>query len=107
MNCRLIADCQLTANSPPTESSTKPNKTWTFGQKFSRQLPSQLVLLPTEIKPITSMVYFSRQVGNTPPSYGGELTPPSQLAAISYPISLSAKNERNLACMITLSLKKS
>jgi hypothetical protein len=107
MNCRLIADCRLIANSPPTESRAKPNKTWVMAQKFSRQLPSQFVLLPTENKPITSTVYFSRQVGNTPPSYGGELTPPSQWAAISYPISPSAKNERNLACMITLSLKKS
>jgi hypothetical protein len=85
MNCRLIADCRLTANSPPTESSAKPNKTWVLAQKFSRQLPSQFVLLPTKIKPITSMVYFSRLVGNTPPSYGGELTPPSQWAAISDP----------------------
>jgi hypothetical protein len=85
MNCRLIADCRLSANSPPTESRAKPNKTWTFSQKFSRQLPSQFVLLPTENKPITSTVYFSRQVGNTPPSYGGVLTPPSQWAAISYP----------------------
>jgi hypothetical protein len=85
MNCRLIADCRLTANSPPTESRAKPNKIWVLAQKFSRQLPSQFPALPTEIKPIISMVYFSRQVGNTPPSYGGELTPPSQLAAISYP----------------------
>jgi len=85
MNCRLIADCRLTANSPPTESSAKPNKIWVLVQKFSRQLPSQFVLLPTENKPITSTVYFSRQVGNTPPSYGGELTPPSQWAAISTP----------------------
>ena len=85
MNCRLIADCRLIANSPPTESCAKPNETWVFTQKFSRQLPSQFILLPTENKPITSTVYFSRQVGNTPPSYGGELTPPSQLAAISYP----------------------
>jgi hypothetical protein len=41
MNCRLIADCRLTANSPPTESSAKPNKIWVLAQKFSRQLPSQ------------------------------------------------------------------
>lgn len=85
MNCRLIADCRLTANSPPTETCAKRNKTAVFVQKFSRQLPSQFPALPTEIKPIVSMVYFSRQVGNTPPSYGGELTPPSQLAAISIP----------------------
>ncbi len=85
MICRLIADCRLTANSPPTETHAIPNKTWVLEQKFSRQLPSQFASLPTEIKPITSTVYFSRQVGNTPPSYGGKLTPPSQLAAISYP----------------------
>ena len=85
MNCRLIADCRLIANSPPTETRAMPNKTCVFAQKFSRQLPSQFTSLPTEIKPITSTVYFSRQVGNTPPSYGGELTPPSQLAAISTP----------------------
>ena len=85
MSCRLIADCRLTANSPPTETHAIPNKTWVLEQKFSRQLPSQFILLPTENKPITSMIYFSRQVGNTPPSYGGELTPPSQLAAISTP----------------------
>lgn len=85
MSCRLIADCRLTANSPPTESRAKPNKIWVLAQKFSRQLPSQFTNLPTENKPITSTVYFSRQVGNTPPSYGGELTPPSQLAAISTP----------------------
>jgi hypothetical protein len=85
MSCRLIADCRLIANSPPTETHAIPNKTWVFVQKFSRQLPSQFVLLPTENKPITSTIYFSRQVGNTPPSYGGELTPPSQWAAISDP----------------------
>jgi hypothetical protein len=85
MSCRLIADCRLIANSPPTETSARPNKKWVLAQKFSRQLPSQFTLLPTEIKPITSTVYFSRQVGNTPPSYGGVLTPPSQWAAISYP----------------------
>lgn len=85
MSCRLIADCRLTANSPPTESCAKPNKTWVFAQKFSRQLPSQFILLPTEIKPITSTVYSSRQVGNTPPSYGGQARPPSQWAALAHP----------------------
>ena len=85
MSCRLIADCRLTANSPPTQTCAKPNRIWVLAQKFSRQLPSQFTNLPTENKPITSTVYFSRQVGNTPPSYGGELTPPSQWAAISYP----------------------
>jgi len=83
MSCRLIADCRLNANSPPTETHAIPNKIWVLAQKFSRQLPSQFTNLPTENKPITSTVYFSRQVGNTPPSYGGELTPPSQWAAIS------------------------
>lgn len=28
MTFRLIADCRLTANSPPTEISDKPYKTW-------------------------------------------------------------------------------
>ncbi len=91
MSCRLIADCRLIANSPPTETRAKPNKIWVFAQKFSRQLPSQFMLLPTEIKPANSTDYFSRQVGNTPPSYGGELTPPSQLAALAHPITPSAK----------------
>lgn len=30
MTFRLIADCRLTANSPPTEISDKPYKTWVF-----------------------------------------------------------------------------
>ncbi|MBL8641915.1 MAG: hypothetical protein JNL76_07360 [Alphaproteobacteria bacterium] len=91
MSCRLIADCRLTASSPPTETRAKPYETWVFTQKFSRQLPSQFILLPTEIKPITSTVYFSRQVGNTPPSYGGQAWPPSQSAALANPITPSAK----------------
>jgi len=85
MSCRLIADCRLTANSAPTESRAKPNKIWVFAQKFSRQLPSQFPTLPTENKPITSTVYFSRQVGKIPPSYGGQARPPSQSAVLAHP----------------------
>jgi hypothetical protein len=52
------------------------------------------------------MVYFSRQVGNTPPSYGGELTPPSQWAAISYPHQTIYKKMKGTHACTTMNLKR-
>jgi hypothetical protein len=83
---RLFADCQLTANTSPTESRAK-----SLGARVSAQNPvgDFHLNLPTRQLKITKRFHSVPSVGSrqsSPYSYGVTLAPPGMAAASATPI---------------------
>jgi hypothetical protein len=95
--CRLIADCRLAANSSPTETDANARGARVF---VKNSVGSFRLTLPTYRLKITQCFQTLPSVGSrqfTPPSYGGVLTPPSQMAAVSVPSETNTAEERQHA----------
>ncbi len=90
---RIFADCRLTANALPTESSAMPH-----GLRVCAQNPvgGFRLNLPTRLLKITQRFHSVPSVGSrqaSPYSYGVTLAPPPDMAAASAIPSPSTERE--------------